>query len=78
MGEDEPDQIDEIAAAALKAAIANLDMNASDYYFACSQHVGGLCVSGFSSYDDARNASDSHKKDTGHTDCYPSSGRCPF
>ena len=67
------DPIDAAAAATLKAA-----MSAAAYYFACSHHVGGLCVGNFTSYSDAKDASDAHKAETGHSDCYPSGGTCPF
>jgi hypothetical protein len=78
MGQEKCDPIDEKATVAIKAAIANLDMSASKFHYACSHHTGGLCVGGFASYDEAKSAADRHKRDTGHTDCYPSSGNCPF
>lgn len=36
------DPVDEKASAAIKAALANVDMNATEYHYACSQHTGGL------------------------------------
>lgn len=71
------DEVDETAEAAIQAAVARLDLQANTFFWACSQHTGGLCVTGFVDLAAATAASDAHMEATGHTS-YASSGECPF